>query len=177
MEYINKVQEALKKMYNSRKYFFITLVVALILFMFNTLVNNYQILLSDFSFSLIFSLLRGTLASMTTLSIILLVTISTLAGIVTAMTMFLIKRQVKGSLKVGSPNILVSLIAPTCPSCAVGLLNVLGFGWFLTALPFKGLELGFIAIGILGASMIYLSNKITTKTCSIAQKRGSKYEK
>ena len=94
---------------------------------------------------------------------------SVLAGIVTAMTVFLVKRQVKWNLKATS-SILVSLIAPACPSCGIGLLSILGFGGFLAMLPFKGLELGFISIGLLGVSIIYLSNKITTKTCSISLK-------
>ena len=171
MKHINSVQEALKEVYTSEKYFLVTLVVALIIFLFNTLVSNYSILFSDFSFSLFFSLLKGTLASMTTLSIVLLIITSVLAGIITAMIVYLVKKQVKGSFKASSSSILVSLIAPACPSCAVGLLSVLGFGGFLAVLPFKGLELGFLGIGLLGASTVYLSNKITTKTCNIPLER------
>jgi len=167
MNYIHKVQEALKEVYSSNRYLVITISVALFLFLFNTLVNNYRILFSDFSFSLFFSLLKGTLASMTTLSIIILIVMSILAGIVVAMTVYLLKKQVTGNLKAISSSISVSLIVPACPSCAIGLLSVLGFGGFLAVLPFKGLELGFLGIGILGASTIYLSKKITTKTCDI----------
>mgnify|MGYP001560699227 CR=1 FL=1 len=170
MKYINKVQEALKEVYSFKKYFLVTFSVALAIFLFNTLVNNYRILFSDFSFSLFFSLLKGALASMTALSFILLIIMSVLAGVVTTMTIFLVKRQVKGSLKAGTSSIFISLIAPACPSCAIGLLSVLGFGGFLAVLPFKGLELGFLGIGLLGASIVYLSNKIATKTCNIAQK-------
>ena len=156
-------------MYSSRKYLVIIIGVALVLFLFNTLVNNYRILFSDFSFSLFFSLLSGTLTSMTVFSVVLLIIMSILAGVVTAMTVFLVKKQVKGNLMASLPSILVSLIVPACPSCAIGLPSILGFSGFLAMLPFKGLELGFISIGILGVSTIYLSNKITTKTCSIAE--------
>jgi len=175
MKYIISVQEALKEVYFSKKYFLVTFSLALAIFLFNILVNNYRIIFSDFSFSLFFSLISGTLASMTTLSIALLIIMSVLAGVVTAMTMFLVKRQVKGSLKASSSSILVSLIAPACPSCAIGLLSVLGFGGFLAVLPFKGLELGFLGIGLLMVSTVYLSNKITKKCC-IAQKGGSTME-
>ncbi|MBI2661953.1 hypothetical protein HYX11_00665 [Candidatus Woesearchaeota archaeon] len=167
MNYISCVQEALKEVYTSKKYFLVTLLVVIVIFLFNTLVSNYGIIFSEFSFSFFFSLLKGTLASMTTFSILLLIIMSVLAGIITAMTIYLVKRQVKGTLRTSS-SIIVSLITPSCPSCAMGLLSVLGLSGFLAVLPFKGLELGFLGIGLLGVSTIYLSKKITTKTCSIA---------
>ncbi len=172
MNYVNNVRDALKEVYSSKKYFVVTLVVASVIFLFNTLINNYRIIFSNFSFSLFFSLLKGTITIMTTLSLLFLIIMSILAGVVTVMTVFLVKRQIKGSLKASSSSILVSLIAPACPSCAMGLLSVLGFGGFLAVLPFKGLELGFLGIGLLAVSIVYLSNKITTKTCSIALKGG-----
>lgn len=177
MKYVNKVQEALKEVYLSKKYFLVTFSVALVIFLFNTLVNNYRILFSDFSFLLLFSLLIGTLASMTAFSVVLLFVMSILAGIVTAMTICLVKRQVKGNLGASSAGILMSFIAPACPSCAIGLLSVLGFSGFLAVLPFKGLELSFLGTGLLGISVVYLSNKITTKTCSIAVPGGSTMER
>ncbi|GEM_PF-628016 len=176
MKYINRVPEAVKEVYTSKKYFLVTFSIALAIFLFNVLVNNYRILFSDFSFSLFFSLFLGTLVSMTTFSIVLLIILSVLAGILMAMTVFLVKRQIKGSLRAGSSGVLVSLITPACPSCAIGLLSVLGFGGFLAVLPFKGLELGFMGIGLLGVSMIYQSNKIATKICNIAEQGGHKME-
>ncbi len=172
MKYLNTVKEALREVYSSKRYLVLTLLTALILFLFNTLVNNYRILISDFSVSLFFLLLSGTISTMTTSALLILMIMSVLAGVVLAMTIFLVKRQVKGNLGISSSGIIVSLIAPACPSCAIGLLSVLGFGGFLAFLPFKGLELGFIGIGLLGLSVIYLSNKIIKKTCSIALKRG-----
>lgn len=174
MKQLQNVQEALKEVYDAKKYFAITILVAIVLFLFNTLVNNYRILISDFSFFLFFSLLQGTLASMTSLSMVFLITISVLAGIVTAMTVFLVQRQVQGNFKASLSSILVGLIAPACPSCAIGLLSVLGFGGFLAVLPFKGLELGFLGVVFLGISTVYLSNKITTKVCSIVPNGGCK---
>jgi len=167
MKHINNVQEALKEVYTSKKYFVVTLVAAMVLFLFNGLASNYQIIFSNFSFSLLFSLFSGMFSSMTTISIILLIIMSILAGMVAAMTVYLVKRQVKVNLKASSSSVLVSLIAPSCPSCAMGFLSVLGFGGFLAVLPFKGLELGFLGIGLLVVSTVYLSKKITTKTCSI----------
>ena len=172
MKYIKITQEAIKETYSSKEYFLVTLAAALVLFLFNVLVSNYRILFSDFSFPLLFSLTAGMLASMTALSIMLLFIMLVLAGIATAMTVLLVKRQVKWNLKATSSSILVSLIAPACPSCGIGLFSVLGFSGFLAMLPFKGSEVGFISIGLLGVSIIYLSNKIVTKTCNAAPNRG-----
>ena len=149
MRYVHKIRDALKEVYASERYYVLTLGVALVIYLFNTLVNNYRILFYNFSFPLLFSLIQGTFVSMTPLSLFLLIIISLLAGIVTAMTVFLIKRQVTGQIVASSSGIIVSLITPTCPSCAIGLLSVLGFGGFLTVLPFKGLELGIVGIGLL----------------------------
>ena len=166
------MQQALKEVYGSKSYFFISFSVALFIFLFNMLVNNYRILFSDFSFSLFFSLLSGTIYSMTTSSLILLIIMSVLAGTSVVMTIFLVQRQVSGSIEVSLGGIFISLIAPACPSCAIGLFSVLGFGGFLAMLPFEGLELGFVGVGLLVVSLFYLSNKITTKTCSIASNGG-----
>ena len=175
MKYIDDVLVALKEVYGLKKYRLVTVAITVFLFLLNTLVNNYRILFFDFSFSLLLSLFLGTLTLMSTISIILLIIMSVLAGIVTAMTVFLVNRQVKGNYKVSSSSIMMSLIAPTCPSCTIGLLSILGFSGFLAVLPFKGLELGFLGIGLLGASTVYLSTKICTKRCNYGKMK-IKYE-
>src|SRR3989338_6355481 len=156
------VREALKEVYSSKKYFFISFVVALAFFLFNALINNYSILFSNFSFLLFFSLLKGTIFTMTAYSFILHIIISFLVSIVAAMTIFLVKRQVKGTLGMSSSGILASFIAPGCPSCAAGILSMLGVGGFLAILPFKGYELWFFGVGLLGVSTVSLSNIIIT---------------
>jgi len=44
---------------------------------------------------------------------------------------------------------------------------VLGVGSFLAILPFKGLELGVIAVFALFISILYLSKKIAAKVCDV----------
>jgi len=167
MKHLKNIQAALREVYTSKKYYLISLSIALALFLFNALIINYKILFSDFSFTLFFSLLSGTLSSIATSSLILLTIMSLLAGIVIAMTVFLVHRQVTGGIGASASGIFVSLIAPACPSCAIGLLSVLGLGGFLAFLPFKGLELGVLGVILLMVSIIYLSNKITTKICKV----------
>src|SRR3989344_5030696 len=107
---INKVREAFKELYGSKKYLIITFSAAMLLFLFSTLVNNYRILFSDFSFSLFFSLLKGTISMMTISSLLFLIITSVFAGIVLAMIVFLVKRQIKWNLGASSSGIFVSLV-------------------------------------------------------------------
>jgi len=176
MKHINNVKEALGEMYHNKVYLIITLVVTFLIFSFNAVINNYRILISDFSFKLFFSLIGGTINSMRATSLILLITMSILAGVVLSMSIYLLRRQIKANVSASFSSILVSLVAPACPSCAIGLLSVLGFGSFLAVLPFKGLELGVLGIALLITSTIYLSGKIVTKTCDIETKGGKENE-
>lgn len=99
-------------------------------------------------------------------SLVVLLCISLLGGIVISLSLFLVRRQIQAGIGWGS-GIAVGVLAPACPSCAIGLASLLGLSGFFAVLPFKGRELGILGIGILLGSLFYLSNKISTKTCDI----------
>ena len=164
---IKTIKEALKETYKRGRYLALTLVTATLIFLFNSLINNYKVLLSKFSFGLLLSLIAGTLTAISTISLISLIIFSILSGIVISMSVLLIQRQISNSIAEGSSSILISLIVPACPSCAFGLLSIIGLGGFLALLPFKGLELGFLGIILLLFFTVSLSKKITKKTCAI----------
>lgn len=160
------IQRALREVYAAKRYLFLSGGVALFVITFNLVINNYRLLFSQFSLPLFFSLFQGSLASIATASLALLLVTAILTGVVVAMATFLVRRQVKHSASSLS-GLLVSVITPTCPSCAVGLLSVLGLGGFLAFLPFKGLELGILGIAVLLFFLVFLSKKITTTVCVI----------
>ena len=167
MKYYSNVINGLKEIGKSKIHLFLIFLFAFFIFAFNALINNYKILFSNFSFKLFGSLLLGTLYSMTNFSLILLAITSVLAGIVLSMTVFLVQRQIGGTLGASSSGVLMSVVAPACPSCAIGLLSTFGMGGFLAFLPFKGIELGILGIALLSVSLVFLSGKIVTKTCEI----------
>lgn len=167
IEKLSVFKQALKEVYSAKGYFFLSGSITLLLFLFNVTINNYQLLLSEFSFRLFFSLVRGSLQSIATTSLVLLTVLSLLAGIVVSFTIFLLKRQISSGVPLSASSLLVSLLAPACPSCAIGLLSVLGLGGFLAFLPFKGLELGVLGILALLFFLASLSKKITTTVCSL----------
>ena len=162
---------ALGQVYSHKKNFVLTMIVASFVFLFNTLITNYKLLASHFSILLLWSLIQGTLHSISPLSLFFLVLLSLFSGIVVSMSVHVLRKQIFLGAGAGSSGILVSILAPTCPSCALGLLSLLGLGGFLVVLPFKGLELGFLGIVLLIGSMIYLSSKIITITCKVKKKR------
>jgi len=162
---IKTIRSALKELYASKTYWAITFSMITVLLLFNILIINYHILFSTFSFTLLGALLIGTVTSMAFSTLALLFALSVLGGIVTAMSVFLIARQM--SIGASSSSVLASIIAPACPSCGIGLLSMLGFGGFLSILPFKGLELGIAGIAILVLSIAYLAKKVVTKTCTV----------
>jgi len=167
MKALQNIKAALQEVYKKKGYLVITVVFGVIVFLFNTLITNYQILISNFTFKLFFSLIAGTLGTMAIIPIILLIIISILSGVVVSMTSFLVRKQIKGTMGASSAGVLVSLTAPACPSCAIGLLSMRGLGGFIAVLPFKGLELGVAGIILLIVSLIFLSGKITTHVCKV----------
>jgi len=167
VRYAIAIHQALKEVYSSKGYFFLSGSVTLFLFLFNVTINNYRLLFSEFSFRLFFSLVRGSLQSIAATSLVLLTVLSFLAGIVVSFTVFLLKRQISSGVPLSASSLLVSLAAPACPSCAIGLLSVLGLGGFLAFLPFKGLELGVLGILVLFFFLASLSKKIMTTVCSL----------
>ena len=161
---------ALNQVYSRKKYWVITAVAALLLFSLNAVIRNYSLLVSQFSFKLLFLLIISLRTTFTLFGFISLVLISFLGGIVIAYSTFLIHRQLSLSAGVGVPSILTAVLAPACPSCAVGLFGILGLGGFLTFLPWKGQELSIVAIIIALLSLAYLSQKITATTCVTVSK-------
>ena len=167
MKYIDNTINALKEVYSHNSYFAVSFISAILIYSLNAVAHNYKILASQFSFSLLFSLIIGAPKAMVASSFIFLVIISIFAGILVSMSIFLLKRQIMDGVYASGTGIVVSILAPACPSCALGLLGILGIGSFLSVLPFKGLELGLLGVFIVVASLFYLSNKIMTNTCSI----------
>ena len=161
----NFIIVAWKQVYNEKQYLVITVVAALLLFSLNAIIRNYQLLVSQFSFQLLFFLILGLKTTFTLVGFISLIVISLLGGMVIAYSAFLIRRQLSLSVGVGAPSILAAVLAPACPSCAVGLFGILGLGGFLTFLPWKGQEFNVVAIIIALLSLAYLSQKITATTC------------
>jgi len=165
---------AVKEVFSEKKYYAISIGFATLVFASNSLLLNYKLLLNSFSLSLAWSLFIGFPSLISKIGLSFLVLIALLSGIVISMSVFLVRRQIKGGYSAGSTGLIAGLLTPACPSCALSVLGVLGLGGFLSVLPFKGLELGILGIIVLIVSIGYLSKKIVTKVCTLPKKRKKK---
>ena len=167
MRYIQTMRQALKEVYSQKSYYIITILSAIFLMSFNAIFRNYELLWANFSAKLLGLLVYGLIASFTHEALILLILISLLGGVVTALSIFLIRRQLAMQASVGAPSILIAILAPACPSCALGLLGLLGISGVLAFLSLKGFELSILGIILLLISISYLSVKIVSTTCEV----------
>jgi len=167
------ISQALKKVFNNKSYVLLASGFAVVFLVINLLIPNIRMVWSDPTTAGM--LIWATAQSIAGMSLIFLIGEALLAGMVMAMSAFVIKRQVRMGWRAGSTGFLASVVTPTCPSCAIGLLPVLGLGGVMTALPFGGWELAFLSVAILSGTLVYLSRKVITDTCKIKEKkRGGK---
>jgi hypothetical protein len=168
-KYFETTNKALNDVYKDKWYIVLSVAFALLVFLFNALITNYSFIFSGVSLTVILGLIWGFIINVNPISVILVIVMSILSGIVFSQGVYQIKRQVSLSTATGFSSVLLSVVAPSCPACAIGLLSVLGVGGILTVLPFKGLELGILGVVLLVVAIVYLSGKITTKTCKISK--------
>jgi len=161
---------AASEVYTRKSYYLLSLFFAFFTFTLNGIIHNLSLVLSDFSFRLIYYLVIGWVRNLPPSALILIILVSLVGGIVFSMSIYLLKRQFRSGVGGSIAGIAATLIAPACPSCAFSIFAVLGVGGVLSFLPFKGMELGVIAVLILLISLWYLSNKINTKVCEIKKK-------
>ncbi len=76
-----------------------------------------------------------------------------------------VDHRANGTTAVGS---LLGVIVTGCPACGITLASYLGLASVFSTLPFFGLELKFLGIGLLGYSTNYLLKKL--KWCEYHQK-------
>lgn len=167
MKHIHNAREALKEVYAEKKYFIFSGLFSLLVFSLNALLGNYKLIASQFSLVLIVDLIVSAHSTMSITSFIFLLIIALLSGIVFSFSIFLFKRQITYSAGLGFTGIVSSILVPACSSCALGLAGILGISGVLSLLPFKGMELGVLGIGLLLVSLVYLSDKIATKACDV----------
>ena len=164
-KHIKNLGSAFKEVFVKPGYWVLAIVFAFIIFSVNPLIRNYRLVTEnpEFIITVILAAPSSTaIGPFTTMTLV-----AVLAGIVLAFSIFLVTRQIKSGIAAGASGIIVGLLAPSCPACAIGILSVVGLGGFLSVLPFKGQELGVIGVLILVGSMFFLSNKIATKVCKL----------
>lgn len=106
-----------------------------------------------------FSLVYGIAYTTTTLLIIVL------SGISVASAFWLFNHSKLGagkSLGVNVGGLTAAMFGMGCPVCGAFLLSAVGIAGGLSIFPLQGLELKFVSMGLLAASVVYTGSKVNT---------------
>lgn len=110
---------------------------------------------------------QGTLLSLETKDVVFLIITALLFGI----NMELVLRKLRflksrGGLHITVVGGLLTITATGCASCGLSIASLVGLGSVIALLPFGGIELYFISILILFASLLY-NLHVYVKACKI----------
>lgn len=126
--------------------------------------NNYSIFSKLYIFLVI---LLGTFSATSKIDIILVIIMGVLFGI--NMTLIINKFSAlkkRGNLRLMAGTGIISVFAAGCASCGLSFASLIGISAVLAILPFGGVEIYMLAIGILLLS-IYFNVKQIIKVCKI----------
>lgn len=123
--------------------------------------------------ALLAKLLGGVLTNNTVPALALLLLTSVLAGLNIAAAAYLWKNARSFSLKqqgASTAGVSTGILAAGCASCGISVLAMLGLGAGLAILPFKGLELSLLSVGLLTATLFWMANAKTRKLCALPKR-------
>jgi len=161
----------IKKVYSNWKYLVLAIGVGIGFYIFNSLLTNISFLSNTFSnqglmgtikfYAIIASGYHHTILMTSFISLVL---ISILVGVLFTLILYKQITFKKGNMGVMSVlGLSLGAIAPGCAACGLGLASALGFGAVLaTVLPYDGLEISFLAIGLLGYSILKTSKNLNS---------------
>ena len=113
-------------------------------------------------------ILLGSFSTTSMLDIILVIIMGILFGV--NMTLVINKFSMlkrRGNLRIMFGTGVISVLAAGCASCGLSFASLIGISAALAILPFRGIELYFLAIGILLISLYFNLNQII-KVCKIS---------
>jgi|TARA_Y100000296_G_C5041808_1_gene190268 hypothetical protein len=160
-----------KKVFGNWKYVALSIIITLIFYSFKVLISSYDSLISFYgklglleSIKLLFSFFIGFKETTLTSSFISLIFITILFGILFSLIIYKTKMIKSVSGKTGiftTTGIFLGVLAPSCATCGIGLLSLFGISAAaLSFLPYDGLELSILAIGILSFSTFEITKDI-----------------
>lgn len=161
----------LEEVFSNWKYSLSAILIFVVFYSVNVFISNFSTIISYYGrfgffqgtqfFFTIFFVFRQTVSFSSFISIVL---IGVLFGILFSLIAYKTNIAKGTSRKIGffgTIGIFLGVLAPGCAACGVGLLSLLGLSAVaITFLPFDGLELSWLAIGILGFSIIKISQDI-----------------
>ncbi len=161
-----------KNVFTDWRYLVATLVIALVFYSSNVLISSWKSLISFYStlefFQTIkfsFTLFIGFKETIQFHSFVSLIIISVLFGMLFSLVGYKVNlgkgNEGKKIGLFGGLGLFLAAFAPGCAACGVGLVSLFGLGaGALSFLPYDGLELSVASIGILGFTIIKITNEM-----------------
>lgn len=161
------VSLALKEVFSRPPYIITAVLVALALFTFDIGIINIGYYLSFHSIWLSFEVFFGTLNTIMLHSVIMLIVLSILSGILLSLIAYQVKylSSINESAALGFGGLVLSILAPACATCGIGLVALLGLSGIASSLPFAGLSLEIIGAALLTVGVYSITQKIAVKAC------------
>lgn len=160
-----------RKVFTNWKYLIATAIVALAFYSLNVLISGWSSLTGFYPTLGFFGTIRfffilwvGFKSTIILHSFISLIIIGILLGILVSLIFYKLSFNSLKDKKIGllgSIGLFLAIFAPGCASCGIGLVSVLGIGaGALSFLPYDGLELSIISIGVLGFSILNITKNM-----------------
>lgn len=173
---LKKAFNTWKEVFGNWKYLILTIVIAIVFYSLNVLVPNIKNITPLYptlgflkTINFFFTLWIGFKSTIIWHSFISLIIISILLGILASLIFYKVSfnNPINNfnnpiNKKVGlfsGIGVFLAALVPGCVACGVGLASILGIGaGFLAFLPYEGLELSILSIGLLSFSVLKISS-------------------
>ncbi len=171
MEWKN-IMNTWKRVFTNWKYLTAAITIALAFYSVNVLVSSWSSLTGFYStlglfqtIKFFFILFFGFKETIQFHSFVSLIIISALFGMMFILVGYKVNigKENEGTKigLLGGVGLFLAALAPGCAACGIGLASVLGIGaGVLSFLPYEGLELSIASIGILGFTIVKITNEM-----------------
>lgn len=176
-KYLSTIKDALKIVFSDKKYYLLSSLISIVIFLLFIFLNNTQLFLSALKIDIGAKVLFDILISATVMIAIttgfiyfsLIVLVSILSGIVISTLIYkinLVSSANKGVF-VGFFGVFSGALSSGCTACSVTLISLLGVSGGLAVFPLKGAEFSILSILLLSISLYFNSKSIISKTCEV----------
>lgn len=176
MELYASRRAVMQQLFTRPVYVALALGVALVFFLLNALIlqwNNLHLITAS---NVISFITVGVYYLTTRLSFYSLLLVSLLTGMLVSLLVYraraTLSSQPSRAGVVSSLGVAAGVLLPGCASCGIGLAALLGLGSSLALLPLQGLEISLAAIVLLCIAISMLAQSMTVyASCKVPRKR------
>ena len=178
MSALKEILEVWSRVFREWKYMILLIVVGFVFYLVNGLIVSLGNVSSIYGLLGFFGTLKFLISSafylakgVSVYGAIGTIILSLLIGMMISLLFYRFDKVDKKSREsvgvLGSVGIFLGVAAPGCVACGIGVLTFIGLGSALAALPFGGHEIIFVAILLVGYSVVNISRKLYNPVCEL----------